>query len=146
VHLATQTGTILMLTIAHTGRTRASITGLDVRNSDDGAVVFTAAVANTGNIHFSATGEIVVRRDDGRVIARLPFESGTGTILPDGVRNFTARWRGTAAPPGRYQAEARVRAPGLRAAGAQLPFALPIAADSDEGETTQSERAGREAG
>ncbi len=125
MRLETRTGTVLMLTVAHTERRKAEVSDFQVRRADDtGDVVFEVGLRNTGNAHLRATGEVLVRDAANRIAARLKLEGGKGTVLPDGVRRFAARLSRPRLGPGTYRAEARFTAAGLRAVTGKREFAV----------------------
>lgn len=133
MRLETRTGTLLMVTVARTERRSADVGEMQARSGEEGSVVFAAELKNTGNVHFRASGELIVREASGRIAARLKMEGGTGTVLPDGVREFAARWEGQRARPGAYRAEVRFRAPGLRSVRKEIEFTVPLANDLQAG-------------
>lgn len=126
MRLETRTGTVLMLTVAHTERRKAEVGDFRVRRADSttGDVVFEVGLRNTGNAHLRATGEVLVRDAANRIAARLRLDGGKGTVLPDGVRVFAARLSRPRLGPGTYRAEARFSAPGLRAVTGKRDFAV----------------------
>ena len=139
--LETRTGTVLMLTVARTERRRAQVAELDVRSGEGSPVgatpegpevAITAALRNNGNVHLRAAGEAVIRDGNNRVVARMKLDGGTGAVLPDGVRDFGARWDARRAKPGSYRLEVRFRASGLPAVSRTLEFALPLVAATTE--------------
>ena len=130
--LETRTGTVLMLTVARTERRRAQVAELDVRSGEGPEVAIAAALRNNGNVHLRAAGEAVIRDGNNRVVARMKLDGGTGAVLPDGVRDFGARWDARRAKPGSYRLEVRFRASGLPAVSRALEFALPLVAATAE--------------
>jgi len=130
--LETRTGTVLMLTVARTERRRAQVAELDVRSGEGPEVAIAAALRNDGNVHLRAAGEAVIRDGNNRVVARMKLDGGTGAVLPDGVRDFGARWDARRAKPGSYRLEVRFRASGLPAVSRALEFALPLVAATTE--------------
>jgi hypothetical protein len=127
MRIETRTGPVLMVTVARTERRRAEVTDVKLAAGDGTDVMVTAALRNTGNVHFRAVGEIMIRDSAKRVVGRLKLDGGTGTVLPDGVRDFTARWNSKRAGAGRYQAEARFRGAGLAMVNRTVEFVLPLA-------------------
>ncbi len=148
MRLETRTGTLLMVTVARTERRSADIGEVQARSGEDGSAVFAAELKNTGNVHFRASGELIVREATGRIVWRTKMAGGTGTVLPDGLREFAARWDGQRAPPGACRAEVRFRAPGLRSVRKEIEFTFPLVKDVQAGASGDSStvEAGEEAG
>lgn len=84
-----------------------------------------AAVQNDGTIHVEAKGTLVIRDQRGIRMGQSPLEAGRGTILPGGIRDFTAEFL-RALPPGEYTAEAILRYGGFRPATTKVPFSVAV--------------------
>lgn len=119
----TRTGTVVMLTVAHTERRKAEVSGFRVQRGEGGDLLFEITLRNTGNAHLRASGELLVRdATSNRVLRRVRLEGGTGTVLPEGTRRFSSRVSRSRIPPGAYRAQVRFSAPGLSAVAGQTEF------------------------
>jgi len=127
------TGTILMFTIKGPRYVRGAITRIscapEEQNNDTvkpPAYLVEAEVENQGEVHFACAGEIVILNREGRILARLPAQVGTGTILPNGQRLITARWTPRQTPPpGTYRASVRLTINGTRSLRYESDFSIP---------------------
>ncbi len=127
------TGTILMFTIKGPRNIRGAITRIsctpEEQNNDatkPPAYLVEAEVENQGEVHFVCAGEIVLMNREGRILARLPAQVGTGTILPKGQRLISARWTPRQAPPpGTYRASVRLTINGTRSLRYESDFEIP---------------------
>jgi len=137
MRIETRTGPVLMITVARTERRKAEVADVKMSAAEGAEVLVTATLRNSGNAHFRALGEVMIRDSAKRVVGRLRLDGGTGTVLPDGVRNFTGRWDAKRAAPGRYQAEARFRAAGLVTVNRAVEFTLPLATDGAVGQPSE---------
>jgi hypothetical protein len=125
LRITAATATVVMLRVGRTGLGRGEVTGFGVGLSQEGDPQFTAAFENTGDIHVRLQGSVTVRDQGGRVVARLPLEVGTGTVLPCGRRHVLAVWdRWERCPDGEYVAELYTSFRGARSARRFLRFAL----------------------
>jgi len=55
-------------------------------------VTFTTELKNTGNVHSKPRGNIFISRGGGEEISILEVNSGLGSILPGGTREFETSW------------------------------------------------------
>ncbi|MBN1351156.1 hypothetical protein JXJ21_17180 [candidate division KSB1 bacterium] len=114
VKLIGQMGTIIMIESFGAKNVSGLIEGFAYQK-DGKAIRFGATIRNNGNIHFKADGSIVIMDEQNRIVDRLNLESGTGTVLPGGVRRFEATWSNPRKMlPGKYQAKLNLRIPGGR--------------------------------
>jgi len=137
VILGARLGTILMVSIPRTLKREAEISQTKVEKVPIAplkrrrgkisiqSVDFTVSLKNTGNVHITANGSVVIKSDKGRIIDRVPLETGTGTVLPDGVRDFTGSWSNPRKMiKGKYTAEARISYRGRTQARAEKTFSI----------------------
>ncbi|KAA3613834.1 MAG: hypothetical protein DWQ05_16295 [Calditrichaeota bacterium] len=79
----------------------------------DAHISFKVIIKNSGNIHFKGKGSIVIFNAKNRIIDRVNIEGGTGTILPERERLFSAVWANSPKMiKGKYKAEVRFYIPG----------------------------------
>ena len=79
-----------------------------IREVREGVGRIEVEVENTGDVHFTVTeAEILLKAGSGKVMKRLPL-SGTGLLLPGGVRVLWGELREGTGAPGPYTLEARV--------------------------------------
>ncbi len=88
-------------------------------------VAFIASLKNRGNVHIKAKGKIVVRTLDRRRKGQVDFDVGTGTVLPDSIRDFKAVYT-RFLPVGDYVAEAIFRYGGYKVAKREIPFSVTV--------------------
>lgn len=137
VILGARLGTIMMVSIPWTLKREAEISQIRVERTSvtpqEGGqgktliqpVNFIVSLKNMGNVHIQANGSVVIKNDEGRIIDRVPLEVGTGTVLPEGVRDFQARWSNPRKMvKGKYTAEARINYRGRRQARAEKTFSI----------------------
>jgi len=68
---------------------------------------------------------VVIKDGKGRIIDRIPLEAGTGTVFPDGVRDFPGTWSNPRKMvKGKYTAEVRINYRGRRQARAEKIFSI----------------------
>ena len=137
VILGARLGTIVMVSIPWTLKREAEISQIKVEKASvtpyEGGqgktliqpVDFIVSLKNMGNVHIQANGSVVIKNDEGRIIDRIPLEVGTGTVLPDGVRDFQGSWSNPRKMvKGKYTAEARINYRGRRQARAEKTFSI----------------------
>lgn len=137
VILGARLGTILMVSIPRTLKREAKISQIKVeeapvspREGRQGKTLiqpvdFIVSLKNTGNVHIRAKGSVVIKNDKSRIIDRIPLETGTGTVLPDGKRDFLGTWSNPRKMvKGKYTAEARISYRGRRQARAEKTFLI----------------------
>lgn len=137
VVLGARLGTILMISIPRTFKREAEISKIRfervTENSPKGLykdsstkpLNFIVSLKNTGNVHIKAQGSLVIKNEDGRIIDRVPLESGTGTVLPEGIRDFEGFWYNPIKmKKGRYTAEARMNYKGRSQTRAEKIFKI----------------------
>ncbi len=137
VILGARLGTIVMISIPRTFKRGAEISRIWFeRVTEDGSkglykgsstkpFNFIVSLKNTGNIHIKAQGSLVIKNEDGRIVDRVPLESGTGTVLPEGVRDFEGFWYNPIKmKKGKYTAEARINYKGRSQARAERIFTI----------------------
>ncbi len=130
LRLAASTGSVVMVTISRTDERDGQVSKLGIEPLGDGALGFTAIFENTGNVHVTMRGAVVVRDATGRIVARLPLETGTGTVLPGGARRATALWdKWGRCPDGEYAAEVQASFGGPRPARRKVGFVLSRGAE-----------------
>jgi len=88
-------------------------------------VAFIASLKNRGNVHIKAKGKIVIRTLDRRRKGQVDFDVGTGTVLPDSIRDFKAVYT-RFLPAGDYIAEAIFRYGGYKVAKREIPFSVTV--------------------
>ena len=112
VQIKGELGTIFLLEIALTQTRKGAISDFLIAKGNEGAT-FSAIFHNKGNVLIKASGSVIIRDDSNKVVDRLPLNGGTGTILPEGKRNFTGKWNNRRKlSPGKYFAEVRMLFPG----------------------------------
>jgi len=137
VILGARLGTILMVTIPWTLKKEveisqikigeAPVSSLDTRQGKISIqpINFIVSLKNTGNVHITSKGSVVIKDGKGRIIDRIPLEAGTGTVFPDGVRDFPGTWSNPRKMvKGKYTAEARISFGGRRQARAEKTFSI----------------------
>jgi hypothetical protein len=137
VILGARLGTILMVSIPWTLKREAEISQIKVeevpvapREGGQGKTLiqpvdFIVSLKNMGNVHIQANGSVVIKNDEGRIIDRIPLEVGTGTVLPEGVRDFQGSWSNPRKMvKGKYTAEARINYGGRKQARAEKTFSI----------------------
>lgn len=137
VILGARLGTIMMVSIPRTLKKEAKISQIKVEKvpvspwkprrgkTSIQSVDFIVSLKNMGNVHIKAKGSVVVKNDKGRIIDRIPLEAGTGTVLPDGKRDFQGTWSNPRKMvKGKYTAEARISYRGRRQARAEKTFSI----------------------
>ena len=138
VMLGARLGTIVMVSIPRTLKREAEISRIKIekvpvspREGRQGKTLiqpvdFIASLKNIGNVHINAKGSVVIKNDEGRIIDRIPLEVGTGTVFPDGVRDFQGTWSNPGKMiKGKYTAEARISYRGRRQASRTKEISLP---------------------
>lgn len=118
-------GTLIMETIPRTIKRQGEIIEIKAKRDPEerfllGAkapITFVVSFRNTGNIHIKAKGSVVIKDSNNRIVDRVPLMAGTGTVLPDGVREFEGTWsnKRKMVEGGEYTAEVRITFPGGRA-------------------------------
>jgi hypothetical protein len=89
--LRVETGALLLLRRKdQTPQTK--IRSLILRRNED-VLEIDARVENPGRAHWSGEATALLRGSDQRVLARIPLDGGTGTVLPGGARKFFGSWR-----------------------------------------------------
>jgi len=137
VILGARLGTIIMVSIPWTLKREAKISQIRVEKAPispgEGRqrktliqpINFIISFKNTGNVHIEANGSVVIKNDEGRIIDRIPLEVGTGTVLPEGVRDFQGSWSNPRKMvKGKYTAEARISFGGRRQARREKTFSI----------------------
>jgi len=137
VILGARLGTILMVSIPWTLEREAKILQIKVEEATNAPsesrqgkisikpVDFIVSLKNTGNVHITSKGSVVIKDGKGRIIDRIPLEAGTGTVFPDGVRDFPGTWSNPRKmAKGNYTAEARISFGGRRQARAEKTFSI----------------------
>lgn len=137
VSLGARLGTIVMTTTPWALERKLEIPSIKIEHYDLRApkrsqvkkniqsVRFLILVKNTGNVHVKANGSIVIKNKEGKIVDRIAIKSGTGTVFPDGVRNFEAIWSNARSMmKGQYMAEARVSCKGGRQAKSEKEFSI----------------------
>lgn len=125
VALGARVGTIVIESIPHTLTREGEIESMEAYRTAPDSVWFAVRFRNIGNIHLKTRGSVVIKDDSGRVIDRVPLEVGTGTVLPDGVREFTGTWHNRRRMlKGDYTGEARVDSEGMQRASAAVAFSV----------------------
>lgn len=137
VMLGARLGTIVMVSIARTLKREAKISQIKVEDAPVSPrkrrqgktliqpVDFIVSLKNMSNVHIRAKGSVVIKNDKGRIIDRIPLETGTGTVFPDGVRDFQGTWSNPRKMvKGKYTAEARISYKGRRQARAEKTFSI----------------------
>lgn len=135
VILGARLGTIVMVSIPWTLKREAEISQIRMEEAPvsprEGRqrktliqpVNFIVSLKNMGNVHIEANGSVVIKNDEGRIIDRIPLQAGTGTVLPEGVRDFQGSWSNPRKMvKGKYTAEARINYRGRRQARAEKTF------------------------
>ncbi len=116
-------GTLILESIPHTLKKRGKIVKIETKmapeeNSQQGAktpVTIVASFKNTGNVHVKASGNVVIWDSNKKIVDRIPLIAGTGTVLPDGTREFKGTWSNKKKMvEGEYTAQARITFPGGR--------------------------------
>ena len=92
-------GTTLYLSRIPAERTRAELTGMDLRPGGDTTFAVVVRVRNPGERHLYSTGEISVTDSTGAQVTSGTL--GTGVVLPGSLRNFTWTCK-SRVTPGRY--------------------------------------------
>ena len=115
-------GTLILETIPHTLKKGGEIVRIETRMEGDFQpgekvpITIVALFRNTGNVHIKAQGSVVIKDSNNRIVDRLPLIAGTGTVLPDGIREFKGTWSNKSKmAEGEFTAEARITFPGGRA-------------------------------
>jgi len=137
VILGARLGTIVMVSIPWTLKKEAKILQIKVEEATNAPtesrqgkisikpVNFIVSLKNMGNVHISAKGSVVIKNGKGRIIDRIPLEAGTGTVLPDGLRDFQGTWSNPRKMvKGNYTAEARINYRGRTQARAEKTFTI----------------------
>lgn len=137
VILGARLGTIVMVSIPWTLNKEAEISQIKLEKATAGPgearrgkisikpVNFVVSLKNTGNVHITSKGSLVIKDGKGRIIDRIPLEAGTGTVFPDGIRDFQGTWSNPRKmAKGRYTAEARISFGGRRQARAEKTFSI----------------------
>jgi len=137
VILGARLGTIMMVSIPWTLKREAEIFQIRVEEAANAPsesrqgkistkpVNFIVSLKNMGNVHISAKGSVVIKDGKDGIIDRIPLEAGTGTVFPDGVRNFQGTWSNPRKmAKGNYTAEARISYRGRTQARAEKTFSI----------------------
>ena len=76
-------------------------------------------------MHVKARGSILIKDSKGQVVDRVPLEVGTGTVLPDGVREFRGTWSNRRKmKKGDYTGEVSVSCSGIGAVLSSVDFSI----------------------
>lgn len=86
-------------------------------------LTFFASLRNQGNIHIKAEGKLIVLTRDRKRKGEVDFKAGTGVILPDHLRDFTAIYD-KFLPEGEYIARAVFRYGGMNSIEKEIPFSV----------------------
>ncbi len=125
VALGTRVGTIVMETIPRSLVRRGEIEAIEVFRPEGDSMIFAVSFRNTGNVHLKARGSVVIQNVDGRIVDRVPLDVGTGTVLPDGLREFKGTWANPRKMvKGSYTGEARVSSSGMATASDVVAFSI----------------------
>jgi len=110
----------VMVKLPWRDRARLEVVDARVESSDkeDGRHTLALKVANEGGAYQRVDGRVRITAADGTRAAEAELESAL--VLPGCTRAFRAELRGPELPPGRYLADAQIRADGKAAGGARL--------------------------
>jgi hypothetical protein len=104
--IATRTGTLIMQTVPRHYVLTGHISDIEVTHQKDGNVSFTAYFINGSEKHVQIRPSCVIKGPEGRIIDRLKIDAGTGTVLPDGMRQLKTVWSNRRKMlPGKYSVE-----------------------------------------
>jgi hypothetical protein len=113
VALTGRMGSIFMIEIVGPKKIEGIIDDFKIIK-EDSLVKFITHIKNTGNIHVKAKGSVLIKNDIGKIIDRINLLVGTGTILPNHRRVFTASWTNQRKiQQGNYSALLQVQIPGM---------------------------------
>lgn len=106
-------GTILMIELYGRKQFDSRIMNFSIAGNSN-PIDFSVTIRNHGNIHITAKGSILISGEDGRIVDRVNLNTGTGTILPENSRIFSAIWQNERKIiPGAYRAKVRIIIPGI---------------------------------
>lgn len=110
----------VMVKLAWRGRARLAVVEARVESSgqENGRHTLALKVANEGGAYARVDGRVSITSADGTRAAEVELESAL--VLPGCVRAFREELEGPELPPGRYFADARIRADGKAAGGAKF--------------------------
>lgn len=86
---------------------------------------FIASLRNEGNIHIKAEGKLTILTPDRKRKGEIDFDMGTGTVLPEHIRDFVAAYD-KFLPEGEYIARATFRYGGMRTLEKEIPFSVSM--------------------
>lgn len=113
VILTGRMGTIFMIEIIGPKKIEGGIKEFKI-SKEEGLLKFTTQVENIGNIHFKSKGSIIIKDGNDKIIDRVNLEVGSGTILPNHSRVFSATWNNPGKmQPGNYLALLQLQIPGM---------------------------------
>jgi hypothetical protein len=125
ITVGTRVGTIVLQTIPRTLERSGKIESVKVAREAADTMQFVVRFMNTGNVHVKARGSVLIKNSEGDMIDRVPLEVGTGTVLPDGIREFRGVWSNPRRmKKGEYTGEVRVSCPGMGEALASVDFSI----------------------
>ena len=110
----------VMVKLPWRDRTRLAVVEACVESADSeaGHPALAVKVANEGGAYARVDGRVFITTVDGSRVAEAEF--GPALALPGCVRAFRVELAGSSLPPGRYLADAQVRADGKAAGGARF--------------------------
>ncbi len=106
-------GSIVMIEIYGRKQYDSKLVDFSV-NGQANPVNFAVTIWNNGNLHINVKGSIMILGEDNRIVDRINLNVGTGTILPNHRRIFSAVWKNVKKmKPGQYIAKVRIIVPGV---------------------------------
>ena len=112
----------VMVRLSWRDRARLAVVEARASGGENGRPTLALRVANEGGAYARVDGRVFITAADGSRATEVELESAL--VLPGCVRAFRVELRGPELPPGRYLADARIRADGKAAGGAA--FALEV--------------------
>ncbi len=95
-------------------------------------LTFVAALRNEGNIHITTEGKLTILTADRKRKGEVDFDAGTGTVLPEHTRDFTAVYD-KFLPEGDYIARAAFRYGGMSSLEKEIPFTIKVGISGGQG-------------
>lgn len=95
-------------------------------------ITFIVSLQNQGNIHIAAEGKLTILTPDRKRKGEIDFDVGTGTILPNHIKDFTAVYD-RFLPEGEYIARAVFRYGGTSALEKEIPLSVVAGASPQPG-------------
>jgi len=96
-------------------------------------LTFVASLKNEGNIHIKAEGKVTILTPDRKRKGEVDFDVGTGTVLPNHIRDFTAVYDKFLSE-GDYIARATFRYGGTSSLEKEIPFSVAVGKATGEKE------------